>query len=57
MGERTERPRLGIWAGIYPSEAPMGEDLNLDKNTTVYKYNYKYRDAVEITLNFINIKY
>ena len=30
--------------------------MNLNKNATEYKYNHKYRDALEITLNFINIK-
>ena len=38
-----------------PSEdAPI--DPNLCRNTTEYTYNYKYKDAMEITLHFINIK-
>ena len=30
-------------------------DQNLNKNTTNYTYNHKYRDATERTLHFINI--
>ena len=30
--------------------------LDLCKNTTEYTYNHKYKDAMEITLHFINIK-
>ena len=31
-------------------------DPDLCRNTTKYTYNHKYKDAVEITLHFINIK-
>ena len=32
-------------------------DSNLNKNAINYRYNHKYKDAVEITLHFINIKH
>jgi len=32
-------------------------ELNLNKNEADYKYNHKDKDAVEITLHFINLKY
>ena len=31
--------------------------MDLNRNTKNYIYNHKYKDAVEITLHFINIKY
>ena len=31
-------------------------DPDLCRNATEYIYNHKYKDAVEITLHFINIK-
>ena len=42
------------------NETPEGRKkrlANLKKNVTNYRYNYKYEDATEITLHFINIKY
>jgi hypothetical protein len=33
-----------------------GSDPNLCRNATEYTNNHKYKDAVEITLHFINIK-
>ncbi len=32
-------------------------DPDLNRDTTNYRYNHKCKDAVEITLHFINIKY
>jgi hypothetical protein len=32
------------------------DDLNLCKDAIEYKNNHEYKDAVEITLHFINIK-
>jgi len=32
-------------------------DINFNRNTTNYIYNHKYKDAIEITLHFINIKH
>ena len=34
---------------------PFDPDLN--RNAKNYGYNHKYKDVVEITLHFINIKY
>ena len=34
----------------------MKIDTNLNKNTKKYRYNQKYKIAIEITLHFINIK-
>ncbi len=34
-----------------------GTDPNLNKDEKLYIYNHKYKDAAEITLHFINIKY
>lgn len=31
-------------------------DPDLNRNAKNYRYNHKYKDAVEITLHFINIK-
>jgi hypothetical protein len=33
----------------------LDEDLNLCRNATEYTNNHEYKDAVEITLHFINI--
>ena len=32
-------------------------DLDLNRNTTNYRDNHKHRDATEIILHFINVKY
>ena len=32
-------------------------DLDLNRNTTNYRDNHKHRDAMEIILHFINVKY
>jgi hypothetical protein len=32
------------------------DDLDLCRNATKYTNNHEYKDAVEITLHFINIK-
>ena len=33
------------------------DDPDLNRNTKNYRYNHKYRDATEIILHFINVKY
>ena len=33
------------------------DDLDLNRNATTYRDNHKHKDAVEIILHFINVKY
>jgi len=56
-GGITTSSETGWRVNIRHTAQSSVDDLDLNKNTTNYRYNHKYKDAVEIKLHFINIKY